>query len=124
MVKGLDTAEVLAKLAQIRAVMPKPSKPRPKRDESSRTDRAMGGSIEDFEDAALIDALEDITDELGAALAEKREKMIAQALEVYYTAEDLAKDPAHAELIPHLEKMRQAYLNDFGTPIPPRKKSE
>jgi hypothetical protein len=122
MVKGLDTADVLAKLAAIRAQMPKPSKPRPKRDESSRTKRAMGGSIEDFEDAALIDALEDMSEELGAALAEKREKMIAQALEVYYTAEELAKDPAHSELIPHLEKMRTAYEHDFGKPIPPRKK--
>jgi molybdopterin converting factor small subunit len=121
MVKGLNTEEVLATLADIRRRMPKASTPRPKKKfEDTATARAVGGTMEDFEDAAMIDALEELTDELGAMLDEKRAKLMEQALEVYYTAEELAKDPAHAELIPHVAKMREAYERDNGKPIPPR----
>lgn len=120
--RKLDTSEVLAKLAEIRKAMPKPSQPRPKRDEASRSSHAIGDTVEDFETAAIIDALEDLSDELGAALEEKRAKLAADCLEVYWKAEELAKDPAHADLIPHVEKMRKAYENDFGVPPPPQKK--
>lgn len=116
--KKMDAAEVLAVLANIRARMPKPSKPVAKKKETSS--RLPGNSVEDFENQAVIDALEDISAELGAALDEKRQKLHDQALEVYWTAEELSRDPAHAELIPHVEKMREAYMRDYGKPIPPR----
>lgn len=119
--KNVDVPAMLAKLAEIRKAIPKPSKPRPKRDESSRTASAVGSTEEDFETAALIDALEDMSDELSAALEEKRAKLIENALEVYWTAYELSQDPAHADLVPHVENMRAAYERDFGTPPPPRK---
>mgnify|MGYP006137632743 CR=1 FL=1 len=37
-------------------------------------------------------------------------------------AEELARDPENAHLIPHVEKMREAYLSSYGRPIPPRPK--
>jgi hypothetical protein len=47
-------------------------------------------------------------------------------MEVYYSAEELARDPANAHIIPHVEAMRAAYEKDFGHPIPARvaKKTE
>jgi len=47
---------------------------------------------------------------------------MAMAMKVYYAAEELAKDPEHAELIPHVEKMREAYSSFYGKPIPPKPK--
>lgn len=46
-----------------------------------------------------------------------------QALEIYYTAEALARDAEHADLIPVVERLRQAYQHDHGRAIPPRKKA-
>jgi hypothetical protein len=43
---------------------------------------------------------------------------MAQALKIYYAAEELAKDPEHAHLIPYVEQMRAIYRRDFGTDIP------
>jgi hypothetical protein len=40
---------------------------------------------------------------------------------VYYIAEELAKDPAHAELIQHVEAMRKAHEKQYGKVIPPKK---
>ena len=48
------------------------------------------------------------------------EELYRKGLEVYYAAEDLARDPAHAELIPHVEAMRRAHEAQYGRPIPPR----
>jgi hypothetical protein len=45
---------------------------------------------------------------------------MASALEIYYAAEKLAKNPEHAHLIPYVEQMRAVYLRDFGTEIPER----
>lgn len=47
----------------------------------------------------------------------------AKALEIYYAAEELARDPEHAELIPHVARMREAYERDYGVPIPPKGES-
>jgi len=45
--------------------------------------------------------------------------VLADALRIYYAAEELARDPANAHLIPHVEAMRRAYEHDYGVPIPP-----
>jgi hypothetical protein len=76
---------------------------------------------EDFEWAAVIDALESLTEDIYAVAEHKEAKLIESLLEVYYAAEEAAHDPANAELLPHLQKMRDAYERDFGEPIPPRK---
>jgi hypothetical protein len=121
--KKLDAQAVLRKLAEMREAMPKPTKPSTKPRKSEVSSRAAGvNSLEDFDQLAIIDALESMASELEQAIDEKREHAIQSALEVYYNAEELAKDPAHAELIPHVENMRKAYEKDFGRPIPPRRK--
>ena len=51
-------------------------------------------------------AAETMANELRTAIDEANAKLIAQALEAYYVAEELARDPAHADLIPHVEAMR------------------
>jgi len=47
-----------------------------------------------------------------------------KALEIYYVAEELAKQPENAHIIPHVEEMQRAYKAEFGKPIPPKKKQE
>jgi len=74
-------------------------------------------------DALLQFAAEGL-DELAAAmqtiLDQRMEKLYREALEVYYAAEELARDPAHADLIPHVEAMRRGHERDYGGAIPPR----
>ena len=56
---------------------------------------------------------------------EERERFTAsleKALEIYYVAEELAKQPENAHLIKHVEEMQRAYQAEFGKPIPPKKK--
>lgn len=78
---------------------------------------------EDFEYAALADGLESLTRELEAAIDYAHRLAKAKALEIYYAAEELARDPEHAELIPHVARMREAYERDYGVPIPPKGES-
>jgi len=123
--KKLDAEPILRKLAEMRKSIPYLD-PVPSRRPGDGRAAALDGipleSPEDFEYAAVAEALESLADDLGATIEKKRAEMTAKALEVYYTAEELARDPEHADLIPHVERMRQAYLNDHGRPIPPRKK--
>jgi hypothetical protein len=119
--KKFDATEILAKLAEIRKSIPGlgalPPRPRPA-DEG----RARAFDATDFEYTAVADALDSLASDLHAvserAMAEATEK----ALQVYYVAEELARDPEHADLIPHVEAMRRAYEKDFGKPIPPKPK--
>lgn len=116
--KRMDAPEILRKLSALREKMPRPQgkfTPRPQ----TRLPPS-GDAMRDFEEQAVVDALESMADELHAAIEEKREKLFNDAMNVYYTAEELAKDPEHANLIPHVEAMRAAYERDFGKPIPPR----
>ena len=123
--KKLNAEELLAKLAAIRAQIPHLDAPRPAREE--RPERMLPSGAEDmvdFEMESVAEALESMADELHGAIDAAQAKALSQALDVYYTAEELAKDPAHADLIPHLEAMRAAYEHDFGKPIPPRTPSK
>lgn len=74
----------------------------------------------DFELTGAAEALEVLADQIEAVMARRLEEAYRQALEVYYTAEELAKDPEHAALIPHVEAMRRAHESQYGKPIPPR----
>jgi hypothetical protein len=80
----------------------------------SDSDEAM----ELFEIDTLAGALESFAMELSDAVDAAQEKAMVQAMKIYYAAEELAKDPKHAHLIPHVEQMRAAYRRDFGTDIP------
>jgi hypothetical protein len=77
---------------------------------------------EDFEYAAVAAGVRSLADDLSAVIEQKRARAEEQALEICYTAEELARDPEHGDLIPAVERMRQAYQHDYGRAIPPRKK--
>ncbi len=77
--------------------------------------------LEEFNYMAVQDALEAFTEELSTALDEKRAEALKIALNIYYTAEEMVKDPEHANLIPHVEAMRAAYLESYGVEIPKKK---
>jgi len=77
-------------------------------------------AMEAFEMEALAEALESFADELGESIELARQKALEKALEIYYAAEKLARDPEHADLIPYVEQMREVYRRDFGTDIPER----
>lgn len=118
--KPLDAEEILQTLAELRRSIPYDLTPRP-----ADGDRAMVDvqDASDFESAAVAEGLEGLADELSAALARAAEEGRAHALRIYYATEELARDPANAHLIPHVEAMRRAYERDYGVPIPARPRS-
>jgi hypothetical protein len=95
---------------------------------SIATDRAdrpatIVHSTANCEDALLefaAEGLGELVAEMRTIIDQRMEKVYRQALEVYYAAEELARDPAHTDLIPHVEAMRRGHERDCGVPIPPR----
>lgn len=92
-------------------------------DELPATYAAEEGALaeNDFQLAAAVDALGTLAGQIQSVIDGRMEKLYEEALEVYYVAEELARDPAHADVIPHVEAMRRAHENSYGRPIPPRK---
>lgn len=119
--KKLDAARILGQLAEIRRSIPfldeKPVRP-------SFDGRLQACTAEEFEYLAVEEGLESLASELSSAIERKHAEAVEMALQVYYTAEELSRDPAHADLIPHVQRMREAYERDFGRPIPPRPMSD
>ena len=74
----------------------------------------------DFAALAVAEALMALAAKIKAVLARREEELYQKCLTAYYVAEDLARDPQHASLIPHVEAMRAAHERDYGYPIPPR----
>jgi hypothetical protein len=77
-------------------------------------------ALADFELLAAVDAAEALARDIRAFCDRRLEEAYRSALEVYYTAEELARDPEHAELVVHVEAMRRAHLEQYGRAIPPR----
>ena len=117
--KKLDAAEALRRLGEIRKGIPFLEESVPRRTGDGRADG--GTTFEEFEMLALAEGLENLSEDLSAAVRKKEAEAVEAALQVYYTTEELSRDPAHAHLIPHVEKMREAYERDFGRPIPPKR---
>jgi len=69
--------------------------------------------------AFAADGVKALADEIQCVVDQRVEEMYRQALEVYYKAEELARDPEHAHLIEHVEAMRRAHQAQYGCPIPP-----
>jgi predicted ATPase len=114
----MDAEAILTKLTEIRRSIPNlKTKPRPE-----NKSLVAASSLEDFEDLAVIEALESLADDVHASVEEARQRAYEQALEVYYAAEELARDPEHADLIPQVEAMREAHQSSYGRPVPPKKK--
>jgi len=116
--KKLDAAEALRRLAEIRKGIPFLEESAPRRTGDGRLENC--GTAEEFEALALAEGLENLADDLSAAIEKKRAEAVQKALQIYYAAEEAARDPANAHLIPHLQQMREAYERDFGRPIPPK----
>ena len=123
MKKKLDAEAVLKKLAEMRKSVPYLDQLPP------RSGGAEGRMVfddlaprteEEFEYAAIAAGLESLAADVSASIEYARAQATEKALQVYYAAEELARDPAHAELIPHVEKMREAYERSYGKPIPPK----
>jgi hypothetical protein len=128
-VKKLDAAAFLRQLAELRERLPMPegsrrAGPQPGSSTTRTKLPRSGDSIADFESQAVIDALESMAEDVHAIVEEKQARLLAMALDAYYVAEDLIRDPAHANLIPQVEAMRAAYKKDFGKPIPPRERKD
>jgi hypothetical protein len=118
----LNVEGILNTLSSIRQQVPYLAKA-PAPVDSTRTSTflpAGGQAIEDFELSVLADALESFAGELSVSIETAQQKAMADALEVYYAAERLSKEPEHAHLIPYVEQMRAIYRRDFGTEIPQR----
>jgi hypothetical protein len=77
-------------------------------------------AMSEFEALAAADALEALADEIQFFIDRRMEEAYRKALDVYYTAEELARDPEHAELVPHVEAMRRAHEQQYGKAIPPK----
>jgi hypothetical protein len=123
--KKLEAEPILQKLAEMRKSIPFIDEAPPRPAEDGLTPMLDGlplETAEDFEYAAVAAAVQSLADDLSAVIDQKRARLKEHALEIYYTAEELSHDPEHADLIPLVERMRQAYQNDYGHPIPPRKK--
>ena len=66
------------------------------------------------------DALQTLADDIGLVIEQRMEKLRREALDGYYAAEELSRDPAHAHLVAHVEAMRRAHEKQYGYPPPPR----
>src|ERR1700760_1379012 len=124
----VDVEGILRELSSMRQKIPMLSQNPPKKPKVEDTAADMGTFVggtpeemEAFEMETLADALESFADELSESIETAQQRAMAQAMEVYYAAEELSKDPAHAHLIPYVEQMREVYRRDFGKDIPPKK---
>jgi hypothetical protein len=127
MQQPMNTERLLGELAKVRAAMPLHRirrKLSPKHVSERLNARSLNTlSIEDFELETVADALESMAEETNAVIEALEESMFEQALDIYYAAEELARDPEHANLIEHVEKMRRSYEKEQGRPIPSREET-
>ena len=78
------------------------------------------GSREEAVTEFTADALLTLAEDMQSVLDGRRERAYREALDVYYAAEELARDPEHAHLAAHIEAMRRAHESEYGHPPPPR----
>jgi len=117
----IDVEGILNTLAAVRKQVPYLADA-PTRDTAAATALLAGGdeALELFEMETLANALESFAGELSDSIETAQQQAMAGALEIYYAAEKLAKDPEHAHLVPYVEQMRAVYRRDFGREIPKR----
>ena len=78
-------------------------------------------AMHDFDALAAVDALTTLMGQVQEFLDRRQEELYWKAVEVYYQAVELARDPEHAHLAAHVENIREAHLRQYGRPIPPRR---
>lgn len=123
MPRKMNAEAVLAKLAEMRSKMPFDDEIR-NRKRPEKTSRMEARDLEEFEMLSVADALEDLANDTRAMIDKRMAEAMEKALDVYYTAEELARLPEHAELIPHVENMRAAYQKQYGRPMPTKAETE
>jgi phosphoglycolate phosphatase-like HAD superfamily hydrolase len=117
----IDVEGILTTLAAVRKQLPHLATTPPC--DATGTPTLLGTSeeaMEIFELETLADALESFAGEISDSIETAQQQAMAGAMEIYYAAEELAKDPEHAHLIPIVEQMRESYRRDFGREIPER----
>jgi hypothetical protein len=114
----IDAEAILQMLADVRRSIPYELRPLPQEGKASPIAALDAETMTDFELETVAEGVERLSAELSQALERARAKAVADALRIYYAAEELARDPANAHLIPHVEAMRRAYEHDYGVPIP------
>jgi hypothetical protein len=110
--RKLDATAALRRLAEIRKRMPFLENT-PRRGGDGRLTNCR--TAEDFEAEALAEGLQNLADDLSAAFQKKEAEALETALRVYYTAEELARDPANAHIVPHVERMREPFPPQLGS---------
>jgi hypothetical protein len=119
--KKIDVDGILTTLAAVRKQVPHLADTPPRDAATAPTLLATSEeATEIFELETLADALDSFAGELSDSIETAQQQAMAGALKIYYAAAELAKDPAHAHLIPYVEQMRAVYRRDFGRDIPER----
>ncbi len=77
-------------------------------------------ALADFELLGAADSLRILADQIQATVDRRMEELYQRCIAAFYVAEEMSKDPAHADLIPHVENLRRAHLAQYGKPIPPK----
>ena len=121
MSKEIDAEAILQTLADVRESIPYELKSLAQDGTATPVVALDTETMTDFELETVAEGLERLTAELTGALESAHARVLADALRVYYAAEELARDPANAHLIPHVEAMRHAYEHDYGVPIPAKR---
>lgn len=122
--RPLDAEKILAKLAEIRSMMPLEGIPLSRPKEPRQLQGLDLRTKQDFDDAAVIHAVESLAADAQAIVDAGMERAFEMALDVYYKAEELARDPENAELVQHVENMRRAFENSYGHPIPTKAETD
>ncbi|HUP62499.1 MAG TPA: hypothetical protein VNA69_18995 [Thermoanaerobaculia bacterium] len=123
MEKELVVESILQRLTELNRSIPRRKSPASRR-EHVETSRMTAGTMDEFEAEAIADALEGMVTDLEAVLDEAAAKVYEQCLDVYYTAEEMARTPEHAPLAAHVERMRAAYEQSYGRAVPTREETE
>ena len=62
--------------------------------------------------------------EVQAVAQAKRQILFENILDLFYAVEEASRDPKNAHLIPHVERMQEAYEKEYGYPIPTKEETE
>jgi hypothetical protein len=119
----LNATRILGELARIRSAIPLDGLT-PVRKQEHDVRRTEARTMEEFELEAIADAAESLAEDIHAVVEAKTQAMMEKALDVYYAAESLAREPEHAHLIEHVENMRRAYAAQYGRAIPSKEETE
>jgi hypothetical protein len=77
-------------------------------------------ALDDFALDGAVESLQAMSAQIQALVKQKMDAGYESALEVYYAAEKLAREPEHAHMREQVETMRRAHVAQYGREIPER----